>query len=157
MLFLNRHLMVSLSSLFYSFLEHNHRGEDSSRPHEPNAWLECVFRSVPQHGVCKAPGIQGHVLHSLQVGHRGDADSVWAWQWLCLATLPFLSLSKGLITKSIIEILSWILTQSHWQRQWKGAETLKMARMAQVRGQLWFPLKPRNTRCVFLKETSGLD
>lgn len=68
-LFLNKHLMFSVSSPLYWFPEHNHRGEDSTRPHEPYAWLECVFRSVPQHGVCEAPGVQGHVLHSLQVGH----------------------------------------------------------------------------------------
>lgn len=39
------------------FPEHNHRGEDGAGPHEPDARLECVLRSVPQHGVCEAPGV----------------------------------------------------------------------------------------------------
>lgn len=59
---------ASASSLC-SFPEHNHCGEDSARPHEPDARLECLLRSVPQHGVREAAGVQGHVLCSLQVEH----------------------------------------------------------------------------------------
>lgn len=78
-----------ISSLCCSFPEHNHCGEDSSRPPEPDAWLECIFRSIPQHGVCEAPGVQGHLHCSLQVELLLGAkqSNVWAWWWFQLVKL----------------------------------------------------------------------
>lgn len=63
--------------LSVTLAEHNHCGEDGAGPPESDAWLERVLRSVPQHGVREAPGVQGHLRGGLQVSAVGTYQCHW--------------------------------------------------------------------------------